>query len=140
MERTVRARLQERSVSRALQDHRRPIAPHVADVAPHQARYLLSGIARPTAACLLHGHEGKCRLFHTPTDRVRTEVHMMRRIVFLFLVTLAVSSLPLQAAPIVFATTLTGPNEEPPYMSPATGYALVTIDAITHMMRVEVSF
>ena len=64
----------------------------------------------------------------------------MKRCIFLFLVGFAVSALPLHAAPIVFSTTLTGPNEEPPNASPGTGFAIVTIDDITHMMRVEVSF
>ena len=64
----------------------------------------------------------------------------MKRRFVLFLVAFARSALPLQAAPILFATTLNGPNEEPPTASPGTGYALVTIDAITHLMRVEVSF
>lgn len=44
------------------------------------------------------------------------------------------------ASPLTFYTTLSGPNEEPPNGSPATGYALVTIDSVLHTMRVQVTF
>jgi hypothetical protein len=44
------------------------------------------------------------------------------------------------AAPIVFSTTLSGPNEATPNASPGTGTALVTFDPIANTMRVEVSF
>ena len=44
------------------------------------------------------------------------------------------------AAPIVFSTTLSGPNESPPNASPGTGTALVTFDPIANTMRVETTF
>ncbi len=44
------------------------------------------------------------------------------------------------ASPLTFYTTLSGPNESPPNASPATGYVLVTIDPVTHTMRVQVTF
>ena len=64
----------------------------------------------------------------------------MKRELVLLLVTLAVSVLPLQAAPITFTATLDGPSEAPPTASPATGFAIVTIDDIIHTMRVQVTF
>ncbi len=59
---------------------------------------------------------------------------------FLLLVAFLVSALPLQAAPIVFTATLSGPNEEPPNASTGTGVAIVTIDDILHTMRVQATF
>src|SRR5258707_413491 len=44
------------------------------------------------------------------------------------------------AAPIVFSTTLSGPNESPPNASPGIGTALVTFDLAAHTMRVETTF
>jgi hypothetical protein len=44
------------------------------------------------------------------------------------------------AEPIVFSTTLSGPNESPPNASPGTGTALVTFDLTAHTMRVETTF
>jgi len=64
----------------------------------------------------------------------------MKRYIALLAVTLAVSALPAQAAPIVFSANLTGANEEPSNLSPGTGFTLVTIDPIAHTMRVEVTF
>jgi hypothetical protein len=58
----------------------------------------------------------------------------------LLLVAFLVSALPLQAAPIVFTATLSGPNEEPSNASPGTGSAIVTIDDILDTMRVQVTF
>jgi hypothetical protein len=63
----------------------------------------------------------------------------MTRIVLLSLAVL-VSALPLQAAPITFTAVLAGPNEEPPNSSPATGFAIVTIDDVADLMRVQVTF
>ncbi|HKY22599.1 MAG TPA: CHRD domain-containing protein [Vicinamibacterales bacterium] len=65
---------------------------------------------------------------------------MKCRLVLLLLLTLAVSALPLQAAPIVFTATLSGDNEAPPNVSPATGSATVTIDDVLHIMHVQVDF
>lgn len=44
------------------------------------------------------------------------------------------------AAPIVFSTTLSGPNESPPNASPGIGTALVTFDLAANTMRVETTF
>ena len=63
----------------------------------------------------------------------------MTRMVLL-LVAFLVSALPLQAAPISFTATLDGPSEEPPNASPATGFAVVTIDDILHTLQVQVTF
>jgi hypothetical protein len=63
----------------------------------------------------------------------------MTRMVLL-LVAFLVSALPLQAAPIVFSATLDGPSEEPSNASPATGFAIVTIDDVADTMRVQVTF
>ena len=63
----------------------------------------------------------------------------MTRMVLLFIAFL-VSALPSQAAPITFTAVLTGPNEEPTNTSPGTGFAIVTIDDATDLMRVQVTF
>ena len=47
---------------------------------------------------------------------------------------------PALAAPILFTATLTGPAEEPPNASPATGTTLVTIDPVAHTMQVQITF
>jgi len=44
------------------------------------------------------------------------------------------------ASLITYQALLTGPNEAPPNASPATGFAIVTIDDVLNMMRVQVSF
>src|SRR5258706_9481083 len=44
------------------------------------------------------------------------------------------------AAPIVFSTTLSGPNESPPNASPGIGTALVTFDIVANTMRVQATF
>lgn len=59
---------------------------------------------------------------------------------FLLLVAFVVSALPLQAAPIVFTASLDGPSESPSNASPGTGFAIVTIDDVTDLMRVQVTF
>ena len=63
----------------------------------------------------------------------------MTRMVLL-LVAFVVSALPLQAAPIVFTASLDGPSESPSNASPGTGFAIVTIDEDTDLMRVQVTF
>ena len=63
----------------------------------------------------------------------------MTRIILLALAFL-VSALPLQAAPITFTAVLSGPNEEPPNASPATGFATVTIDDVAHVLDLQVTF
>ncbi len=66
----------------------------------------------------------------------------MTRTLGFALAALAVSLLaaPARAAPIRFATTLSGPAEAPPNASPGTGTALVTFDIATHTMRVQTTF
>ena len=49
-------------------------------------------------------------------------------------------ALPAAALTTVYSTTLTGPGENPPNASPATGMALVTVDDVANTMRVEASF
>ena len=44
------------------------------------------------------------------------------------------------AAPMTFEGGLYGSNEVPPTGSPATGFAIVTIDPVTNMMSVSVTF
>ena len=44
------------------------------------------------------------------------------------------------ATPIIYATDLSGPAENPANGSTATGHAVVTIDVIAHTLRVEVVF
>jgi len=63
----------------------------------------------------------------------------MRRFLlgFVFLIVLAA---PAAAAPIIFFATLSGPNEQPPNLSPGTGTALVTIDPVAHTMSVQAMF
>ncbi|MEO7156335.1 MAG: CHRD domain-containing protein [Vicinamibacterales bacterium] len=64
----------------------------------------------------------------------------MKRQILLTLVMFAALCGPAAAAPIVFTTILTGPNEEPTNSSPGIGFATVTIDDLLHTMRVEVQF
>ena len=44
------------------------------------------------------------------------------------------------ADPVVFTANLTGAAESPPNASPGTGFATVTYDSVTHMLRVQVTF
>lgn len=44
------------------------------------------------------------------------------------------------AAPVRYFGNLTGPAESPPNASPATGFALITVDAVAHTMAVDVTF
>ena len=64
---------------------------------------------------------------------------MLQRFAFT-LVCLAVISAPAAAVPIAYSALLSGPNESPANASPATGTALVTIDATAHTMNVQVLF
>jgi hypothetical protein len=50
------------------------------------------------------------------------------------------AAMPASAVTLVYSTTLTGPGENPPNASPATGSALVTVDDVAMTMRVETSF
>jgi len=56
------------------------------------------------------------------------------------LVCLVALSAPSVAMPVVYSTTLSGPNESPVNASPGTGTALVTIDDVLHSMRVQATF
>jgi hypothetical protein len=47
---------------------------------------------------------------------------------------------PAKADTLVFTTTMTGSQEVPPTGSPGIGSALVTIDTVTNLMTVNVSF
>jgi CHRD domain-containing protein/PEP-CTERM motif-containing protein len=47
---------------------------------------------------------------------------------------------PAAATPITFTAVLDGLSESPPNVSPATGFATVTIDDVAHTMRVQVEF
>jgi hypothetical protein len=45
-----------------------------------------------------------------------------------------------QASPIAFVADLSGPNEAPHNASPGTGFAVVIIDDVTHLLSVHVTF
>ena len=64
----------------------------------------------------------------------------MKRLLAALFFVLAISVMPLEAAPIVFTTALSGPNEEPANASPGTGFAIVTIDPVAHTLGVDVTF
>jgi len=64
----------------------------------------------------------------------------MKRIVVLVLLTMTGAIRPASASPILFSAALSGPAESPANASPGTGFALVTIDAALHTMRVQVTF
>ena len=66
----------------------------------------------------------------------------MRRaaLVWLLAAGLFVMAVPVQAAIITYQAVLAGANENPPTGSPATGFALVTVDDIANLMEVQVSF
>jgi hypothetical protein len=64
----------------------------------------------------------------------------MKRTVLLLFVLLFVAAAPSSAAPILFSTSLSGPNEAPPNASPGTGFAEVTIDPVAHTLHVQVTF
>ena len=64
---------------------------------------------------------------------------MMRRIAVVFVCLVALAA-PAVATPLTYAAYLSGPNESPANASPATGVALVTIDAATHFMEIDMTF
>ena len=41
---------------------------------------------------------------------------------------------------LTYTATLSGPAESPPNLSPGNGLATVTVDTVTNMMRVQVTF
>jgi hypothetical protein len=45
-----------------------------------------------------------------------------------------------RAVPVQFSAALSGPNESPANASLGTGFAVVTYDATTHMLQVQVTF
>lgn len=49
-------------------------------------------------------------------------------------------AVPAQAALILYAAHLTGPNEAPPNASPGVGDAIVGLDTTAHLLTVDVSF
>jgi hypothetical protein len=53
---------------------------------------------------------------------------------------LCVFSVPASAAIVTYNTTLSGPAEVPPNVSPAIGFAIVTIDDSADTMRVQEIF
>lgn len=66
---------------------------------------------------------------------------MKKLMMFLSVVALLfVASLRSNANPIVFYTTLSGPNESPANNSPGTGFATVIIDPTAHTLTVNVTF
>lgn len=64
----------------------------------------------------------------------------MNRSIFTLLVAMLVTTPFAHATIIQYAANLRGPSEAPPYASPATGSAVVTVDDILNTLRVEVSF
>lgn len=66
----------------------------------------------------------------------------MRKIIFLvgLVVAVLMASPAARADQLVFTTTLTGAQEVPPTGSPGIGSALVTLDTVTNMLTVNVSF
>jgi hypothetical protein len=67
---------------------------------------------------------------------------MKARIPLLVVVALAVffAAPALQAVPLTFTATLTGPKEDPPNASPGIGFAEVTIDTTAHTLEIEATF
>jgi hypothetical protein len=72
----------------------------------------------------------------------RLEETVMKNLVVatLFLAVLFFAAPQAQAEPFTFAAHLSGAAEAPPNASPAAGFTLVTIDAVAHTMRVQVTF
>lgn len=64
----------------------------------------------------------------------------MKRLILALVMLFACAAAPAFAAPILFTTTLSGPNEDPVNASPGTGTADVTIDPVAHTLRVQVTF
>ena len=57
-----------------------------------------------------------------------------------FLIAILSGAVQLSASPITFSAVLSGANENPVVNSPATGFALVTIDSVANTMEVNVIF
>jgi len=66
----------------------------------------------------------------------------MRKVLFAFAAAIALTALsvPVNAATIVLATTLSGASEVPPVGSPGTGNAVVTVDTVGNTMIVSANF
>ena len=63
-----------------------------------------------------------------------------RRSLVLLTVLLGATPPSLSAQPIRFTATLAGANENPPVASSGTGTGVVTLDPVSHTMRVQVTF
>ncbi len=64
----------------------------------------------------------------------------IKRLPFGALAGLLLMAAPVQADLIQFQASLSGPAEDPPNSSPATGWTLVSYDDVTHTLHVEASF
>jgi CHRD domain/PEP-CTERM motif len=64
----------------------------------------------------------------------------VRPMMLVILAVLLLSAPATFAVPISFFAILSGPNEDPPNSSPATGTALVTMDSDAHTMQVDATF
>jgi len=64
----------------------------------------------------------------------------MKRGLVLTVLAFLLAAAPAFAAPILFTAALSGAAESPANASPGSGTALVTIDPIAHLMRVDVAF
>ena len=53
---------------------------------------------------------------------------------------IAILVLPCQSFGTIFTANLDGPSEDPPNASPGTGFALVELDTILHLLDVQVTF
>ena len=63
----------------------------------------------------------------------------MKKILFALVCLLSLSTAA-QASPLTFTAVLSGPNENPVNASPGIGFATVTIDPVTHLMTLDVTF
>lgn len=54
--------------------------------------------------------------------------------------TMLLAAPAIQAGPITFVADLSGPAEAPPNASPGTGFAVVVIDVVAHLLSVHVTF
>ncbi len=64
----------------------------------------------------------------------------MKQLFGIVLLSSLVGAAPAMAAPITYSAVLTGAAESPSNLSPGTGTALVTIDAVARTMKVEAQF